>query len=316
MEYQKLGKSGLWISRLVLGTMNFGSKVEEKEAFRIMDAALEVGINYFDTANNYGKSIKKEGISETIIGNWFKSGARKREKVILATKVYEPMRDGGPNDLPGLSAYKVRRHFADSLRRLQTDHVEIYYMHHIDREVLWEEVLPVFQGMIQRGDIDYLASSNFAGWNIADVQAEAEKLHMFGLACEQHKYNLMNRIPELEVLPCAKSHGIGVVAWSPLEGGLLSRNAWKRQVDSEDARRKIEQFHALCREIGEKEDVVALAWILQNPVITAPIIGPRTVEQLYDALRALEIYLDQEITERLEQIFPGPGGVAPDVYAW
>ncbi len=316
MEYQKLGKSGLWVSRLVLGTMNFGSRVEEKEAFRIMDTALELGINYFDTANNYGKSIKKEGISETIIGNWFAGGMQKREKVILATKVYESMQEGGPNDAPGLSAYKVRRHFADSLRRLRTDHVEIYYMHHIDRGVYWEEVLPVFQGMIQKGDIDYLASSNFAGWNIADVQGEAKKTHMFGLICEQHKYNLLTRIPELEVLPSAKSHGMGVVAWSPLEGGLLSRNAGKRKYAAGDIQKKIEQFHKLCVEIGEKEDVVALAWLLQNPAITAPIIGPSTAEQLYDALRALEIHLEQEVTDRLDQIFPGPGGTVPEVYAW
>lgn len=316
MEYKKLGKSGLWVSRLVLGTMNFGSSITEKEAFYIMDAALDIGINYFDTANNYGKSIQKEGISEAILGKWFEKGGGRREKVILSTKVYEPMRREDPNDVPGLSAYKVRRHFEDSLRRLKTDHVEIYYMHHVDRSISWDEVLPVFHGMIQRGDIDYLASSNFAGWNIADVQAEAKKANMFGLICEQHKYNLLNRMPELEVLPSAVNHGIGVVAWSPLEGGLLSRNVRNRQIENEELCHRLQQFHRLSMEAGEKEDTLALAWLLSNPAVTAPIIGPRTPEQLYETVRAVEIGINDSLMKELDKIFPGPGGQAPEAYAW
>lgn len=316
MEYTKLGKSGLWVSRLVLGTMNFGCSVNENTAFDIMDAALDVGINYFDTANNYGKTMEREGISETILGKWFEKGGQRRDKVILSTKVYESMREEGPNDLPGLSAYKIRRHFTDSLRRLKTDHVEIYYMHHIDRSISWEEILPVFQGMIQRGDVDYLASSNFAGWNIADVQAAARKAHMYGLICEQHKYNLLSRIPELEVLPSAQSHGMGVVAWSPLNGGMLSRNARNRQWKDQKTEQKLQQFHAICEELGEKEDIVALAWILKNSMITAPIIGPRTKEQVYDAVRSTEISLDDSVMAKLDEIFPGPGGQAPEAYAW
>lgn len=316
MEYKKLGKSGLWVSRLVLGTMNFGSSITEKEAFYIMDAALDIGINYFDTANNYGKSIQKEGISEAILGKWFEKGGGRRDKVILSTKVYEPMRREDPNDVPGLSAYKVRRHFEDSLRRLKTDHVEIYYMHHVDRSISWDEVLPVFHGMIQREDIDYLASSNFAGWNIADVQAEAKKANMFGLICEQHKYNLLNRIPELEVLPSAVNHGIGVVAWSPLEGGLLSRNVRNRQIENEELCHRLQQFHRLSMEAGEKEDTLALAWLLSNPAVTAPIIGPRTPEQLYETVRAVEIGINDSLMKELDKIFPGPGGQAPEAYAW
>ena len=316
MEYKKLGRSGLWISRLVLGTMNFGSSIEEKEAFRIMDAAVEMGINHFDTANNYGKSINREGISEEIIGRWFMKGDKRREKVILSTKVYEAMKRNGPNEDPGLSAYKIRRHFTDSLRRLQTDHVEIYYMHHIDRSVLWSEVLPTFHGMIQRGDIDYIASSNFAGWNVADIQKEAEKMNMFGLVCEQHKYNLMCRTPELEVIPSVAAHGMGMMAWSPLNGGLLSRNGKNKRIIEQKVLYRLERFQKLCRELGEAEDTVSLAWILNNPAITAPIIGPRTVEQLYSALRAVEISLDEMVLKQLNDIFPGPGGQAPEAYAW
>lgn len=316
MEYKRLGKSGLWVSRLVLGTMNFGSSIDEKDAFNIMDAALDIGINYFDTANNYGKSIQKEGISETIIGKWFEKGGGRREKVILSTKVYEPMRENNPNDVPGLSAYKIRRHFVDSLRRLKTDHVEIYYMHHVDRSISWDEILPVFQGLIQKGDVDYLASSNFAGWNIADVQAEAKKANMFGLICEQHKYNLLSRMPELEVLPSAENHGMGVVAWSPLGGGLLSRHVRDRQIEDEVLHHQLQQFHRLSIEAGENEDTLALAWLLSNPAVTAPIIGPRTPEQLYDAVRAVEISMNDCLMKDLDKIFPGPGGQAPEAYAW
>ena len=316
MEYRKLGKSGLRISELVLGTMNFGCNVEQKEAYRIMDAALEAGLNYFDTANNYGKAIHKEGISETIIGNWFAAEPAKRQRVILASKVYEPMGDLGANDAAGLSAYKIRRHFESSLQRLQTEHIELYYIHHVDRTINWREVLPVFQSLMTSGKIDYFATSNFAAWNIADIVAEAAQEGMFGPICEQHKYNLMTRQAELEVLPCAKSHGIGVVVWSPLNRGMLSRNARLDSIDDEGVRVQLQRFHALCADLGEHEDTVALAWILQNPMVTAPIIGPRTVEQVYDAVRATEIKLDSTINQELDKIFPGMGGQAPEAYAW
>lgn len=316
MEYKKLGRSGLWVSRLVLGTMNFGSCVEEREAFRIMDAAAELGINHFDTANNYGKVVHREGIAESIVGKWFSQGGGRREKIILSTKVYEPMAENDPNETPGLSAYKIRKHFADSLTRLHTDHIEIYYMHHIDRGVDWNEILPVFQGMLQRREIDYLASSNFAGWNIADVQAAAEKSNMFGIVCEQHKYNLLCRIPELEVIPSVKSHGLGMFAWSPLNRGMLSRNAMKHSIEDDGLKKQLEEYKELCRELGEKEDTVALAWLLHNPALTAPVIGPKSVEHLYDAVHALDLILEDEVLRRLDEIFPGPGGPAPDAYAW
>ncbi|MCI5699912.1 MAG: aldo/keto reductase [Lachnospiraceae bacterium] len=315
MEYKKLGRSGLYVSRLVLGTMNFGSSISEKQALEIMDAAVDAGINCFDTANNYGKTVKKEGVSEEIVGKWI-SNHNKRDKVILSTKVYEPMGTLGANDKPGLSAYKIRNHFKDSLKRLQTDYIDIYYMHHIDKTYPWDEVFPVFQNMIANGSIIYLASSNFAGWNIADVQAEAKKRNMFGLICEQHKYNLMNRLPELEVLPSAGNHGLGVMAWSPLNGGKLSRNYKFADMDDLLIRNQLTDFKNLCYDLGEKEDTVALAWLLHNPYISAPIIGPRSAEQIYDAAKALELKLSEDTLSRLNEIFPGPGGEAPEAYAW
>lgn len=316
MKYRKLGASGLRISELVLGTMNFGCSVEEAEAYRIMDAALEAGINYFDTADNYGKAIHKEGISETILGRWFAERTERRSRVILASKVYEPMGDLGANDAPGLSAYKIRRHFEMSLKRLQTEHLEIYYIHHVDRSVRWREILPVFRTLIDSGRIDYFATSNLAGWNLADVMAEALQEGMFGPICEQHKYNLMTRQAELEVLPSAQSHGMGVVVWSPLNRGMLSRNMDLSNIPDAGTRRQLTEFRALCGDLGEQPDTVALAWILHNPMVTAPIIGPRTVAQVHDALRATELKLDDEVIKELDRLFPGMGGQAPEAYAW
>ena len=327
MKYTYLGRSGLKVSRLCLGTMNFGNSNDEKESFRIMDAALDAGINFFDTADNYGKATGNEGITEKIIGKWFAKGGNRRERVVLATKVHEDMCDpnDGPNSESGLSLYKIRRHLQSSLNRLQTDHLELYYMHHVDRNVTWDELWGAFEPLVQQGTVDYIASSNFAGWHIAKAQAEAKARHFLGLICEQTKYNLMCRLPELELLPSAKDHGLGVVTWGPLQSGLLSRNALresdsvrigKMKKDVEENRNQLEAFGKLCKALGEHEDNVALAWLLANPAVTAPIIGPRTLEHLEGSLRALDIVLTKDVMDRLDEIFPGPGGHAPEAYAW
>ena len=327
IKYTYLGRTGLKVSRLCLGTMNFGNYNDEKESFKIMDAALDAGINFFDTANNYGKSTHNEGITETIMGKWFAQGGGRRERVILATKVHEEMGDknDGPNSASGLSLYKIRRHLDASMRRLQTNHLEIYYMHHIDRNVTWDEIWDAFQPLVQQGRVDYVASSNFGGWNIAMAQAEAKARHILGLVCEQHRYSLLCRLPELELLPAAKAHGLGVVAWSPLQQGLLSRNALAHtnvsrtaelKTEFEKVRNQLEAFSKLCKEIGEYEDVVALAWLLANPVITAPIIGPRILEHFASSMKALDLVLDAGVMKKLDNIFPGPGGMAPEAYAW
>jgi aryl-alcohol dehydrogenase-like predicted oxidoreductase len=325
MQYAYLGKSGLKVSQLCLGTMNFGPETEEKEAFKIMDAALDAGINFFDTANVYGGQAHR-GWTEEIIGRWFKLGGGRREKVVLATKVYGDMSDetDGPNAEGGLSAYKIRRHLEGSLKRLQTDHIELYQMHHVDRNVSWDELWGLFENAVQRGQVGYIGSSNFAGWHIAVAQAEAKARHFLGLVSEQHLYNLMQRTAELEVLPAAEALGLGVIPWSPLAGGLLGRNALsgtgarsaRSQERIEENRSRLEQFSALCRELGEKEDVVALAWVLSHSAITAPIIGPRTLQQLEDSLRVPEVKLEEDALKKLDEIFPGPGKPAPEAYAW
>jgi aryl-alcohol dehydrogenase-like predicted oxidoreductase len=326
MKYSYLGRSGLKVSKLCLGTMNFGVDTDEQEAFRIMDAALDAGINFFDTANIYGWG-ENSGRTEEIIGRWFAQGGGRREKVVLATKVYGDMHDvnDGPNRDGGLSAYKIRRHLESSLRRLQTDHIELYQMHHVDRNVSWDELWEAFQVPVYQGKIGYVGSSNFAGRDLVKAQYEAKARHLIGLISEQHKYSLLCRLPELEVLPAAEELGIGVIAWSPLDGGLLGGNAL---VPAEGSRRannpervskhrtQLEAFSALCKELGESEANVALAWTLVHPAMTAPIIGPRTLKQFEQSLRVVDIQFDDDTLKRLDEIFPGPGGDAPRAYAW
>jgi aryl-alcohol dehydrogenase-like predicted oxidoreductase len=328
MKYTYLGRTGLKVSRLCLGTMNFGSRTDEKESFAIMDRALDGGINFFDTANVYGGK-DHSGRTEEILGKWFAQGGNRRERVVLATKVYGDMQDAndGPNGARGLSAYKIRRHIEASLRRLKTDHVELYQMHHIERHATWDEVWGAFEALVNQGKAYYIGASNFGARHLAYAQAAAEKRSFLGLVSEQHKYNLACRLPELELLPAALELGLGVIPWSPLGGGLLSGNVLKPVQGSEraalaaqnlDAAKKtqLENYSKLCAEAGESESNIALAWLLHQPAVTAPIIGPRTLEQFENSLKAVDIELSAELLKKLDDIFPGPGGYAPEAYAW
>lgn len=326
MQYVKLGRTGCEVSRLCLGTMNFGPVTTEEESFKIMDRALEAGLNFFDTANVYGWA-ENRGRTEQIIGHWLAQGGGRREKIVLATKVYGPMPEGPNFESGGLSAYKIRRHVEDSLRRLQTDHIDLYQMHHVDRRVGWDELWGVFEDLVHSGKVIYVGSSNFAAWDIARAQGYARERHFLGLVSEQHKYSLICRLPELEVLPCCRALGLAVIPWSPLGGGLLggnvlnppegSRSAGKMVQDEvKKYRPQLEAYAEFCQKIGEKEADVALAWMLHNEAITSLIIGPRTVDQLTGSLRALELKLDEPALAQLDEIFPGPGGSAPEAYAW
>ncbi|KAA6406016.1 aldo/keto reductase [Candidatus Tokpelaia sp.] len=326
MHYTQLGRSGLKVSRLALGTMNFGDATEEAAAYEIMDMAMEAGINFFDTADVYGgpqrpDMAKGYGLSEEIIGRWLAQGAR-RDKIVLATKLYQPM-DYGPNDRY-LSAYHIRRACEASLRRLKTDHIDIYQMHHIDRLTPWEEIWQAMEVLIWQGKISYIGSSNFAAWQLATAQGAAAARHMLGLVSEQSLYNLNARMVELEVLPACRYHGLGVLPWSPLGGGLLggvlAKSVGKRRAAQADRiakyRPQIEAYEALCREMDEQPANIALAWLLHNPAVTAPILGVRTKAQLLETLRAPDIALPAEILAKLDTIWPGPGGEAPEAYAW
>jgi aryl-alcohol dehydrogenase-like predicted oxidoreductase len=324
MKYQNLGRSGLKVSRLCLGTMNFGREISEAESHPILDLALERGLNFFDTANVYGGQ-SGEGVTEAILGRWFSQGGGRREKVVLATKVYGEMAPW-PN-AGRLSAFHIRQACEASLRRLQTDHIDLYQMHHVDRDTPWDEIWQAMEVLVQQGKVLYVGSSNFAGWHIAQANETARARHFLGLVSEQSKYNLLTRQVELEVLPACARYGVGVIPWSPLAGGALAGSsrrggADKSRRDSQWARearerssQRLDEYESLCRDIAQEPADVAIAWLLRNPVVTAPIIGPRTVEQLTTSLGALDVELDQETLARIDRIFRGHK-TAPEDYAW
>lgn len=330
MEHVHLGRLGLKVSPLCLGTMNFGWDLpgtDDAEAFRIMDRALEHGVNFFDTANVYGwrdGGGRGEGITEQIIGRWFAQGGGRRERVVLATKVYGDMGEW-PNQ-GRLSALNIVRACDASLRRLQTDHIDLYQFHHVDREAPWDEIWQAIEQLVRAGKIVYAGSSNFAGWHIVQANEAAVRRNFLGLVSEQCKYNLTVRSVELEVLPACERYGLGVIAYSPLAGGILGgalqkanegrRSSEQTRSEIERRRPQLEAYEKLCADMGSDPADVALAWLLANPVVTAPIIGPRTVAQLDGTIAALEISMTSDVLATLDEIFPGPGGPAPEAWAW
>lgn len=332
METTRLGRSNLEVSRICLGTMHFGTRTPEAEAFKIMDTALDMGINFFDTANVYGRP--NTGRTEEIIGKWLAQGGGRRDRIVLATKVYSHMVDDpGPNEARGISAYKIRKHCADSLRRLQTDHIDLYQVHHIDRTITLEEFWRAFGRLEDKGDILYVGTSNFPGWGLAKFQMAAWQRGLTGIISEQTQYNLFNRTPELEVLPAAEDMGIGVIPYMPLGGGLLagkktlvsgSRSAqvWAEYGFSEDRQPQLDAFSALCASLGEPEHVVAIAWTLAHSAVTSAIVGVRTLRHLDGLDRAASLDLDAETMARLDVIFdvnrgrPLKSAPAPEAYAW
>ena len=338
MEYVNLGRSGLSVSRLCLGTMNFGPLTPPAEAHAIMDHAHEIGINFFDTANRYGGAQSPPGQlaqlgeshagwTEEIIGDWFAGGGGRRERTVLATKLYGAMGDWPNEGL--LSALNIRRACDASLRLLRTDHIDLYQMHHIDRDTMWDEIWQAMEVLVAQGKIIYVGSSNFAGWHIAQANDTAAARGFFGLVSEQSIYNLLTREIELEVLPAAIDYGVGVIPWSPLEGGLLGGVLRKERSAGEGRRRlagraretldkhreQIARYEDLCDELGEEPANVALAWLLHQEGVTGPIIGPRTLAQLDDAQRAVTLELDDDVLKRLDDLFPGYRP-APEHYAW
>ncbi len=323
MDFTRLGRTGLKVSRLCLGTMNFGPQTSEEDSFRIMDRAHEHGINFFDTADVYGWK-KGEGWTEQILGRWFAQGGGRREKTVIATKVYGSMGDW-PNQ-QRLSALHIREACEGSLRRMKTDHIDLYQMHHVDRDAPWDEIWQAMEVLVQQGKVLYVGSSNFAGWHLAQACETAKRRHFLGLVCEQSLYNLLDRTVELEVVPACEHYGLGLIPWSPLKtgvlGGALAKAAQGRRA-GELAQKtiakhkdRLERWEAWCAKRGQAPADVALAWLLANPVVTAPIIGPRTLEQLDGSLKALEVKLDGAALKELDEIFPGPGGRAPEAYAW
>ncbi len=330
MQYNFLGKTGLKVSKLCLGTMNFGPMTDEKDAFEIMDAALDLGINFFDTADMYGQNMStdptipdRNGWTEEIIGRWLAQGGR-REKIILATKLYLPMQDKdfGPNDGNGLSATKISRRLEGSLKRLQTDHIDLYQMHRAERRTSWNEMWAAFEKAYAQDKITYVGSSNFEAYDLCKAQWAADKRNNIGIVTEQHRYNLFARSAERELIPACEDLGIGLIVWSPLAAGLLGGNALKkregktrsaRQVLSitEKQKEQLQAFEKLCNELGEKQSHVALAWVLHQPAVSSVLLGARTVEQLQDSVKAAELVLDEKTLKAIDEIFPPCPAPAP-----
>jgi aryl-alcohol dehydrogenase-like predicted oxidoreductase len=323
MQYTHLGRTGLKVSRLCLGTMNFGPQTDEKDSFAIMDEALSAGINFIDTANVYGSKIR-HGATEEIIGRWIKQDKSRRQKIVLATKVYGRTSDW-PND-GRLSARHIQNEVEASLKRLNVEAIDLYQMHHVDRSAPWEEIWQAMENLVRQGKILYVGSSNFAGWHIAQAQEIAGNRNFLGLVSEQSLYNLVNRQIELEVIPACEAYGIGLMPWSPLARGILAgvtkapkegrRASRMNQRTIKQYRKQISDYETLCKDIGNKPANVAIAWLLNNPVVTAPIIGPRTISQFNGVLKSLDIELDDDVLSKLDRIWPGPGGPAPEAYAW
>ncbi|GAA0547123.1 aldo/keto reductase [Actinomadura sp. 7K534] len=313
MRYERLGRTALRVSRLCLGTLNLGVRTSLEDAARLMDLALDHGINYFDTANHYGWQVRR-GLTEEIIGDWFAGGDQRRDKVVLGTKVCNPMSDWA-ND-SGLSARHIIASCEASLRRLRTDWIDVLHMHNVDPTAPWDEVWQAMETLVAQGKIRYVGSSNFAGWNIAAAQETAARRNFLGIVAEQCNYNLFTRDVEREVIPAARAYGVGVVAWSPLHGGLLG-GALRKLADGtavksaqgramvalQEHRQVVADYEELCAGLGLDPAAVALAWVLSRPSLTAAVIGPRTAAHLESAVRAMETPLPAGTCDRLEAVF-------------
>ncbi|MEV5280961.1 aldo/keto reductase [Streptomyces sp. NPDC051994] len=330
MKYTQLGRTGLQVSRIVLGTMNFGPQTDETASHAIMDAALDAGINFFDTANVYGWGENK-GRTEEIIGSWFARGGDRRDKTVLATKLNGHMGVGEPwPNHHKLSAVNIRRSVEASLRRLGTDYIDVYQFHHVDRLTPFEEIWQAIDVLITQGKVLYAGSSNFPGYKIAQANELAARTGRVGLVSEQCLYNLAERRAEMEVVPAAREYGLGVIPWSPLHGGMLggilrkeregggsrSKGGIAAQSLTDPAvRARVQAYEDLLAKHDLDPGETALAWLLTRPGVTGPIVGPRTAEQLDAALRAVELDLSDEVLTALDDIFPGPGP-SPEAFAW
>jgi NDP-hexose C3-ketoreductase / dTDP-4-oxo-2-deoxy-alpha-D-pentos-2-ene 2,3-reductase len=321
-----LGRTALRVSRLCLGTVNFGGRVGEAEGHALLDHALEAGVTFVDTADMYGWRVHR-GYTEETIGRWLRASRDRRNEVVLATKVGNPVGEG-PNDT-GLSARHIVAACEASLRRLGTDWIDLYQLHTPDPYAHWDEIWQALDVLVAQGKVRYAGTSNFAGWQLGIGQEAARRRGSLGIVSEQCLYNLAARGAELEIVPAARALEVAVLVWSPLHGGLLGGVLAKERagtaVKSLQGRSRsaldghgdtIRTYEEFCAERGLAPGAVALAWVLSRPGVAVAVIGPRTPEQ-FDACRtALDLELDPADLERLDALFPpyGRGGPAPG--AW
>jgi aryl-alcohol dehydrogenase-like predicted oxidoreductase len=318
MEYHNLGTAGVKVSPIWLGTAYFNTRISVETATTLIHAALDAGINVVDTANAYSEP---RGYAETIVGKAIKD---RRDQVVLATKVFHPMGDG-PNDR-GTSRYHITEQVHASLRRLDTDHIDLYQLHRPDPETPIEETLRTLEDLRRQGKILYYGTSKFAGWQLCEAMWTADRLGFAPVVSEQPPYSILNRAIEAEVLPFTRKYGIGVVPFSPLAGGWLTgkyRRDAAAPADSRFADRDMaDSTHAAIFDALEALEEMAaarnvtlsqfgLAWLMAQEGITAPIIGPRTMEQLQDNLGALEIALTEEECTAIDDIVPPTATLVP-----
>ncbi|MGB0281846.1 MAG: aldo/keto reductase [Neptuniibacter sp.] len=333
MQYSYLGSTNLQVSNITLGTMTFGTTTDEKEAHRVLDSAVDMGINLIDTSNDYGKP--NWGLSESIIGNWLSKNPSKRDRILLGTKVYqEKPVPRCPNEEAGLSAYKINKQIEESLKRLKTDHIDLYQVHHIDRNITGEEMWGVFGRLMDQGKILYTGSSNYNGWGLAKHQMQAKQHGQLGFISEQTMYNLICRYAELDVIPCAEDFNIGVLAYMPLAGGLLAGGDRKSShsranavmqwygLDEEDYGARLMKYENHCQEMGVSLNAMAISWVLANSAVTSAVVGIRDAEQLDGLKEAQELSLSEENIKFLDNLFPISAGKklrhlpSPEAYAW
>jgi aryl-alcohol dehydrogenase-like predicted oxidoreductase len=326
MEYRQLGRTGMQVSVLCLGCMMFGGKTGPEDSYAIIDRAIDAGVNFLDTANVYSR-----GRSEEVTGEALKRN-RKRQRTVLATKVHGTMDDDDPN-----AQGNSRRHIVEqceaSLRRLQTDYIDLYQIHRPRPEIAIDETLRALDDLIRAGKVRYIGTSTFAAWQLVESLWASKELGLNRFVCEQPPYNLLDRRIERELLPMAQTFGIGIIPWSPIAGGLLSGKYNRSDPSPADARYSTPDNPIMERRVKHKDrifDVVeqlqpiaeakgctlaqlALAWCVQQPVVTSPIIGPRTMEQLEDNLGALSVSIDDSDRAQIDEIVP-PGQMVSPFY--
>ncbi|HZB94325.1 MAG TPA: aldo/keto reductase [Herpetosiphonaceae bacterium] len=324
MNYRSLGRTGVQVSPLCLGAMNFGGPTPEEESLRIIDAALDGGINFIDTANVYNG-----GESERIVGRALQRNGR-RDEVVLATKAHGEM-GPGPNDR-GNSRYHLIRACEDSLRRLQTDHIDLYQMHRPALDIPQDETLRALDDLVRAGKVRYIGCSTHPAWMVMEAIMISERYGLARYISEQPPYNLLDRRIENELVPLAQKYGLALLPWSPLAGGILAgryndpnavpegsrldRSGRDSMFGQRVSRRGVEVARALApiaQERGLTISQLALLWCKDQPGITAPIIGPRTMAQLEDALGVLERQLDDDVRARLDAL-NGPGNAVSDFH--
>jgi len=324
MPYRSLGRTGVQVSPLCLGAMNFGQPTPEDESIRIIDAALDGGINFIDTADVYNA-----GESERIVGRALHRNGR-RDEVVLATKVNGEM-GPGPNDR-GISRYHVIKACEDSLRRLQTDHIDLYQLHRPALDIPQDETLRALDDLVRAGKVRYIGCSTFPAWLVMEALSISDRYSLARFVSEQPPYNLLDRRIENELVPLAQRYGMALLPWSPLAGGILAgrynnldavpagsrleRNGRESPFGERVTRRSVEvarEVSALARDQGLTASQLALLWCKDQPGITSPIIGPRTMDQLRDALGVLERDLGDDDRARLDELNP-PGNAISDFH--